>query len=183
MKFLKYTLMIIILNLSLSAKTIGDVTLPDKLSNPPLVLNGAGIRSKFIFDLYVGGLYLQNPTKSAEKIINADEPMAIKLYITSSLISSDKMKNATMEGFEKSTKGDIKPIKEKIDEFIDVFKEDIQEGDQYTFLYIPNEGVKIYKNGKLASTIKGLDFKKALFGIWLCDQPAQESLKEEMLGK
>jgi len=183
-KFIKTILcFLLLLGVSSNAKTIGDVTLPDKLSNPPLVLNGAGVRSKFIFDLYVGGLYLQNPTKDAEEIINADKPMAIKLYITSSLISSDKMKNVTMEGFEKSTKGDMKPLKEKIDKFIDVFKEEIKGGDSYTFLYIPNEGVKIYKNGKLASTIKGLDFKKALFGIWLCDEPAQESLKEEMLGK
>ncbi|HCX90261.1 MAG: hypothetical protein COW04_00540 [Deltaproteobacteria bacterium CG12_big_fil_rev_8_21_14_0_65_43_10] len=28
----------------------------------------------------------------------------------------------------------------------------------------------------------GLPFKKALFGIWLCDNPAQKSLKREMLG-
>ncbi|MEA3471658.1 MAG: chalcone isomerase family protein [Thermodesulfobacteriota bacterium] len=30
---------------------------------------------------------------------------------------------------------------------------------------------------------KGLEFKKALFGIWLGDKPAQRSLKKEMLGR
>ncbi len=38
-----------------------------------------------------------------------------------------------------------------------------------------------YSSSKV--NIKGLEFKKALFGIWLCDKPAQKSLKQEMLGK
>ena len=28
-----------------------------------------------------------------------------------------------------------------------------------------------------------LEFKKALFGIWLSDKPAQKDLKEKMLGQ
>jgi len=48
---------------------------------------------------------------------------------------------------------------------------------------VPGKGVEIYKNGQMISTIQGLEFKKALFGIWLCNKPAQESLKEAMLGK
>ena len=31
--------------------------------------------------------------------------------------------------------------------------------------------------------VKGKDFKKALFGIWLCDKPADKNLKAGMLGK
>jgi hypothetical protein len=31
--------------------------------------------------------------------------------------------------------------------------------------------------------IPGLDFKKALFGIWLCDNPADKDLKLKLLGK
>jgi len=35
---------------------------------------------------------------------------------------------------------------------------------------------------KKHSLINVILFKKALFGIWLCDNPAQKSLKREMLG-
>ncbi|MCF6173080.1 MAG: chalcone isomerase family protein [Campylobacteraceae bacterium] len=160
---------------------ISGTTLPDTLSNG-LLLNGAGVRSKFFFDLYVGGLYLKKKNSDALNIINANEPMAITLHITSSLISSKKMMNATMEGFENSTKGNIKPIKTQIDKFVSVFKEKIKDGDIYKIIYAPNIGVQIYKNSKLSTTIKGLKFKKVLFGIWLCEKPAQESLKKEMLG-
>jgi len=160
---------------------ISDVNIPGTLSNG-LVLNGAGIRSKFFFDLYVGGLYLKKKNSNALEVIETDEPMAITLHITSSLISSKKMMDATIEGFENSTKGNLKPIQKEIDKFVDVFKDEIKNGDIYDFIYRPNTGVQIYKNSKLSTTIKGLEFKKALFGIWLCDKPAQESLKKEMLG-
>ncbi len=175
------SLLLVFFSISLGAK-IGSVDMPDSLQNG-LMLNGAGIRSKFFFDLYVGGLYLKNKSSDALHVINSDEPMAIKLHITSSLITSEKMTNATLEGFENSTHENMEPIKAKIDKFIDVFKEEIKDGDIYDFIYLPKDGVKIYKNSKLITTIKGLKFKKALFGIWLCDKPAQESLKEKMLGK
>ncbi len=164
-----------------SAAKISGVNMPNSLQNG-LILNGAGIRSKFFFDLYVGGLYLKNKTSNALHVINSDEPMAIKLHITSSLITSKKMMDATMEGFENSTKGNIKPLKKQIDEFINVFKKEIKDGDIYDFVYTPQIGVKIFKNSKLITTIKGLEFKKALFGIWFCEKPAQKSLKKEMLG-
>jgi len=50
-------------------------------------------------------------------------------------------------------------------------------------IYIPGEGTKIYKNKALKSTAQGLDFKKVLFGIWLCNKPADKGLKDLMLGK
>ena len=164
-----------------SAAKISGVNMPDTLKNG-LILNGAGIRSKFFFDLYVGGLYLKNKSSNALHVINSDEPMAIKLHITSSLITSKKMMDATMEGFENSTNKNMEPIKNEINQFINVFKKEIKDGDIYDFIYTPQVGVKIFKNSKLIATIKGLEFKKALFGIWFCDKPAQESLKKEMLG-
>ncbi|WP_458700806.1 chalcone isomerase family protein [Sulfurospirillum sp. 1307] len=179
-KFLILSLLLFVSS-NLLARDIGEVNLPDSIEKPALVLNGAGIRSKFIFDLYVAGLYLQKKNNDAKDIINANKPMAIKLHIISSLISSEKMKDATMEGFENSTNNNIAPIKEKIEAFIDVFKEEIKKDDIYTFIYEPSNGVEIFKNSQLKSTIKGLDFKKALFGIWLSDKPAQESLKKNLL--
>ncbi len=53
----------VIFSLTLSANaqlTLNDITLPAKLSyhDQTLILNGGGIRSKFIFKLYTIGLYL-----------------------------------------------------------------------------------------------------------------------------
>ncbi len=148
-----------------------------------LTLNGQGTRDKFFIDLYVGGLYIKEKSSDFQTIIDSDEPMNIRLHIVSSLITSEKMENGTREGFIKSTNGNIEPIKEKIESFLAVFLDKIKENDIYDFLYIPNDGTHIYKNNRHQKTIKGLNFKKSLFGIWIGENPAQNSLKNAMLGR
>ena len=164
---------------------VGGIKVPYtfKSDETTLVINGAGIREKYFIDLYVGALYLKAKGSDAQKILNADEAMAIKLHIISSMITSEKMTEATDEGFKKSTNGNTSPFAAKISQFKAVFKEKINKGDVYDIVYEPARGVMIYKNNKLSSTIAGLDFKKALFGIWLCNQPADSDLKDKMLGK
>jgi len=166
------------------ALEVGGVNLPDtlKAAETDLVLNGAGQRTKFFIKAYVGGLYLKQKSSDAPKILDADEPMAVSLQITSGIISSKMMEEAVREGFENSLKGNITPLKDKIDAFVNIFKAKINKGDLYEFYYVPGKGLEVYKNKALSSVIEGLDFKKALFGIWLGDKPAQKDLKEHMLG-
>jgi hypothetical protein len=171
---------------SVSAKEVSGVKVPEtfKAGTNTLVLNGAGIRTKWFLDIYVGALYLEAKNSDANAIINADQPMAITLHMVSGLVTSSKMKSATEEGFDNSLHGKTQALKPEIDQFISVFEEKINEGDQYDLIYLPGKGVEAIKNGKLVKTIGGgLSFKKALFGIWLSDEPAEESLKESMLGK
>jgi len=184
-KLIIVVLAILVLNVPAMAVEIEDIIMPDVMESNEikLNLNGVGVRSKFFMDLYVGGLYLEKKEQDPQKIIDADEPMAIRLHIISSLISSEKMENATREGFENATNKNIAPIQEQIEQFIAVFKIKIEKMDTYHFIHIPGKGMEIYKNDKLKTLIEGLEFKKALFGIWLCDKPAQKSLKKKMLGK
>jgi hypothetical protein len=62
-------------------------------------------------------------------------------------------------------------------------KDKINKKDIFIIVYVPNAGVSVYKNGSKKGTIEGLDFKKALFGIWLGNNPADDDLKAGMLGK
>jgi hypothetical protein len=167
------------------ALEVGGIDVPETYSamGTDLKLNGAGTRSKWFMDLYVGGLYVPSTINDGQAIINADEPQAITLHIISGMITSDKMKSATMEGFENSTGGDLAAIQGEVDAFLDVFSEEIVDGDVFDLVYLPGEGTRVLKNGEPRSTIEGLEFKKALFGIWLSDEPAQEDLKEKMLGQ
>lgn len=148
-----------------------------------LNFNGAGLREKFFLDLYVGTLYLTNTTKDANKIIDANESMAITLDIVSGLITSEKMIDAINEGFEKSMDGNTASLATEIQEFKNAFKEEIVEGDHFVIAYTKgDETVEIHKNGKKVKRIKGKVFKKALFGIWLGNEPADSDLKDGMLG-
>ncbi len=163
---------------------VGDATLPNTITigGSDLVLNGAGMREKVVFDLYAGGLYLQSKSTDAATIINADETMAIKLDIVSGLISSKKMIKAVNDGFKKSMNGDTSSMTDKIETFKGFFSDKIVKTNVFDIAYVKGKGSVVYKNGEEVGVIEGLEFKKALFGIWLGNKPADDDLKEAMLG-
>ncbi|MFV8225973.1 chalcone isomerase family protein, partial [Christiangramia aquimixticola] len=165
--------------------SVAGVTLPNSetYQGQTLQLNGAGVREKLWIDLYAGGLYLTNKSSNAASIVAANEPMSIKLHIVSKLITSDKMIEAVNDGFENSTKGNTKPLADKIEKFKSFFSQEIKKNEIFDIVYLPQSGVTVYKNDKEVGTIEGLEFKKALFGIWLSNRPADDDLKEAMLGK
>ena len=176
---------ILLMSFSLGDKKIGGINMPEtlKAGETTLELNGAGVRSKYFIKLYVGGLYLQTKTKDAKKVLDSDEPMAIRLHIISSMITSEKMEESTREGFENSMDGNTDALKGEIEMFIEIFKKEIKDGDTFNMVYVPGKGLEVYKNDKLETTIDNPAFKKALFGIWLGEDPAQSSLKEDMMGE
>ncbi|WP_089666842.1 chalcone isomerase family protein [Gramella sp. MAR_2010_147] len=186
MKTLVFTIVAFMSIGFVSAQTeVGGVNLPntETYQSHTLNLNGAGVREKLWIDLYAGGLYLSKKSSNASEIISANQPMSIKLHIVSKLITSEKMMDAVNEGFENSTNGNTKPLSSKIKKFQDFFMEDIKKNDVFDIVFIPDTGVSVYKNDKELGTIDGMDFKKALFGIWLSNKPADDDLKEAMLGK
>lgn len=175
----------LLLSSTLQAAEVAGVQVPDTLKaadNQALVLNGAGVREKWMMDLYVGALYLKEKEQDAMKIITSDDAMAIRLEMVSNMVTSERMVSATVEGLENATNGNTAPLQDRIDNFLATFKEPIRKGDIFELVYVPGEGVKIFKNAEYKNTIPGEDFKQALFGIWLSDKPAQKSLKQGMLG-
>jgi hypothetical protein len=147
------------------------------------VLNGGGTRVKLFMDMYVAGLYVPTKSNSGDAIAKANEAGAVRLHIVSSLVTTDRMKEAIIEGFKKSTGGKTAPLQARIDKFVQVFSlEPIVKGNEFDVTYSPEEGTKAYKGGKLLQTIEGADFKTALWGIWLGNDPVDKNLKEGMLG-
>lgn len=167
------------------AKMINDVEIADSINiaDQNLLLNGAGIRSKFFLNIYIGALYLTEKSSDEDNIIDADMPMTIRLYITSSLIDGEKMSEATLDGFVKSTGGDLGPIQKEVELLIGAFRDIVADGDVFDLQYVPGKGVSVIRNGEEKVVVPGLEFKKALYGIWLSDDPVQDDLKDGMLGE
>jgi len=168
---------------AMAASDIAGVSVPDNISlqGSEMVFNGAGVRSKFFMDLYVGSLFTSKVTTNAAEVIASDGSVAIRLNITSDMITSEKMAEAVHDGFDLATDGNISPIQDSVDTFISAFAEPIKDGDQFTFLSVPNKGVVSFKNGKELSVTQGEDFRKAVLSIWLGKNPTDKSLKEKML--
>ena len=144
--------------------------------------NGQGTRIIFFMKVYEGSLYLETKNSNAEEIVNLDAPMAIRIDVISSIVTADAMKRALSEGLEKSTGNNTDPIRNEMEQLSSVFNTDVSTGDFYEFIYLPKTGINVLKNSELEELIKGMDFKKAFFGIFLSDNPIQKNLKKAMLG-
>ncbi len=154
-----------------------------KAEGAMLTLNGSGARTKYLMQMYVAGLYLAEPSRDAAAIIAANNPMAIRLEITSGLVSQEKLVESLNEGFENATAGNSAPLRREIEAFRKCFADEINKGDVFDLVYQPSRGVAVLKNGKPQGAVRGLAFKQALFGIWLSNKPADEDLKLALLSK
>lgn len=165
------------------AAPLAAAELPERLQagKHRLVLNGAGARTKTLLQLYTAGLYLTEPESNPAAILAADEAMAIRIQITSGFVSQDNLLASLIEGFEKSTGGQLAPLQAQIAEFRQCFQEPITKGDTIDLVYAPEHGVIVNRNGKLKGVVRGVEFKRALFGIWLSDAPADTKLKQALL--
>lgn len=162
------------------------VSVPRTLTfeNKTVQLNGLGIRSKLWTDVYVQALYLTDLSPDAQAILDSDTEMAIRLEITSSMVSSGTLTRKMNAGFENSLGADLEKFQSRIDLFKTFLTEKVIQKDVYIFFYNTTDtSVWVYKNDILKGKVPGLDFKKAFFGIWLSDKPADENLKNDLLGK
>lgn len=161
---------------------VGTVTFDDDVTlyGQKAVYNGGAIRKKYFFKLYSIGLYLPAKTNNAQKAIDEDGFCAVRLIITSSMVTREKFIETVTEGFATSSEG--KASKAEIDQLMSYFSEEFKEGDNILLAYKPDSGIEVWKNRKHLGSVKGLEFKKALFGIWLGKTPADADVKKGMLG-
>jgi hypothetical protein len=199
-RFLVVLVALLLSSTCVSALEVGGVVLPDTMKggDANLLLNGAGIRRKFGLKVYVVGLYLKAKKSSSSAVLNADEPMGLQCKFRMS-IPPRKIDEVFYESFGESMKlpksgaftaqstyGSI--TKEVVTFMGYIAKRDVTKTDTWIFTYIPGKGTEIKINDgtkdNLLGVIKGEEFKKALFGIWVAEHaPVGSSLRDELLGK
>jgi hypothetical protein len=169
------------------ALEVAGVQLADKVQvgNETLQLNGAGLRTKWFFKVYVCALYLPQKQASAEAIIADDAKIhRIALHMLRGL-GSKRLYSAFNEAIEANqTPAELAAISGQLKQMAQIFDavNEVKEGDVITLDYVPSVGTLISVNGVARGTIPGADFNRALLRIWLGSKPAQEDLKKEMLG-
>ncbi|MTH17394.1 chalcone isomerase family protein [Flavobacterium sp. LC2016-01] len=164
---------------------VNGVTVPRKIEvqNKTMQLNGAGGRSKMWLEVYVQALYLSQLSQDPKFIIDSDTEMAVRIEITSSMVSSNKLTKAMNTGFEKSAGSNLEALRPRIEQFKTLLSDAITEKDVFVLFYNPlDQTVSVIKNDVPKGKITGFDFKQALFGIWLSDKPVDETLKKHLLG-
>lgn len=166
------------------AVEVGGVNLADKMSvgGQELVLNGAGIRTRAFFKVYVGSLYLPAKAPTLAAVLEKG-PRRIQLNILRNL-TADQLVDALTDGIkENSSPAELAAIRPQVDEMVATMKafNEVKEKDVVTLDFIDG-ATKIGLNGAAKSSIAGDAFNKALTRIWLGDNPVQADLKKAMLG-
>lgn len=132
-----------------------------KFQTKTIQLNGFGIRSKMMMEVYVQALYLTILSQEPKEIIESDTEMAIRIQITSSMVSSGKLTKNLYKGLERSTAGNLEPFNSQIETLKTLLSDKIVEKDVFNLIYNPKDtSIWLYKNDELKGKIPGFDFKK-----------------------
>jgi long-chain acyl-CoA synthetase len=176
----------LLLGWNVNAKEVAGVKLPDtaQLGGSSLVLNGAGVRTKLIFDVYVAALYLTQKQTSGSVVLTDANPQRIALHMLREL-GSAKLLDAFNEAIEANhTPAELGALAAPLKQMADIFHQvkEVKEGDVITLDYVEANGTQISINGTPRGTILGEAFHRALLKIWLGNKPVQDDLKKSLLG-
>jgi hypothetical protein len=176
-------LLALLLAVPAGAGTLAGVTLPDKAdaNGKSLVLNGMGLRKRFVIKVYVGGLYLPQKEKSAAKVLGSDVPRRMVLSFIYD-VSKDQMCDAWAEGLEDNTPNASAEV-EKNFKTLCSWMNGVGEGQQLILTYIPGEGTHVEVGGKAKGTLPGKPTSDAILSTWIGQDPAPgEDFKKAVLG-
>ncbi len=168
---------------NVNAAELAGVTLPDtqQVAGKTLVLNGMGIRTKYMVKVYVGGLYLEQKSSDANAIVNSDTPKQIVMKFLHGA-SKSQMTDAFDEGFNSNSPDAVKALKAQIDQFLGGV-DAVKSGDEMVVTYVPGTGSSLAINGQNKVTVAGPGFATVLFSVWLGPKPPNADLKKGMLGQ
>lgn len=166
-----------------SADQCADVRMPNRVSvaGTPLVLNGMGVREATVFNVnvYVAGLYLENRSRDAHRIIDAEQKKRLVLQLVRD-VSRDEMVEALTDGFRRNA-SDYGALRARVQRFARWMPE-LEEGDTLTFTYVPGQGLSVNVKGRNRGTIEGDDFARAFFAIFVGDRPPNAGLRRGLIG-
>ncbi|MCC7041767.1 MAG: chalcone isomerase family protein [Burkholderiales bacterium] len=166
------------------AAEVGGVNLPDKASvgGSELVLNGAGVRTRVIFKVYVGSLYLPAKATTAAAVL-AKGPRRIQMNLLRDL-TADQLVGALVDGLkDNNTPAELSAVQAQADQLVSIMKTfgEVKEKDVVTLDFV-DDATRITLNGTAKGSIPGAAFNRALTKVWIGDKPAQADLKTAMLG-
>ena len=168
---------------SLDAGTLNGVTLPDtaQAGSTNFVLNGMGLRTKYMVKVYVAGLYVAQKSSDPAAILKADAPKRIVMHFVRD-VSKSQLTDGFTESFSGNTPDAAKTLKVDIDRFFSAL-DSVKAGEELIFTYVPGTGTSFAAAGNDRLTIATPAFAEMLFSVWLGPKPPNASLKKGLLGQ
>lgn len=146
-----------------------------------LQLNGAGLRTRAIFKVYVAGLYVPQKSADASALLAQKGPRRISITMLRS-VDADSFSGALNDGLRANhTEAQVAALKPQIDTLNANLKAvgEAKKGDVIHFEYLPESGTRVTVNGQArGAAIPGEDFFAAVMRVWIGDKPVDGDLKK-----
>ena len=170
--------------LPLQAAEVAGVKFDERvrIADTELALSGAGLRQRFIFDVYAMGLYVRD-AKADPVMQPGAKRIAIHMLRD---VDAGTFTQALVDGMRPNhDAATMKALEPRIGELSAMMAslKEAKKGMAITLDWLPAAGTQMTVNGKAAGApIAGEDFYRALLRIWLGDKPVQDDLKRALLG-
>ena len=180
-------LILLFLALPALAAEVAGVGVDDRtrVESSDLVLNGAGLRTKYFLNIYVAGLYLTEKKATPADVLALPGAKRVSMHLMRDL-SAKQLTDALELGIRANTStAELESLQGRVAELTAIMNalQSAKRGDLIALDWVPGTGTRIVLNGEpRGKVIAGEDFYRALLRIWLGDDPAQESLKKALLG-
>ena len=172
-----------------SAAEINGITVAEHVRlgsiGPSLVLNGAGVRVRLVFKVYVAALYLPAKSSNGEEILRNDQGKRLLLHMLRNLTSKELSTSMTEALEETLTPKERSPLASRMQQFNAIFASlrEVKRGMQIAIDYVPKSGTTLLINGHEKGRIPGADFSQALLRVWIGAYPKDPELRMALLGK
>lgn len=156
-----------------------------QVGSAALVLNGAGLRVRVFFKVYVAALYVPQKTQSATAVLATAVPRRLTITLLRNVDAATFAKALTDGLRDNHTEAQLAAMKVKTDALVTNLKiaGEAKKGDVIHLEYTPDLGTRVIINGQPSGNpIAGADFYAAVLRIWLGDKPADADLKKGLLG-
>jgi hypothetical protein len=169
---------------SVRAFDVAGVNVAEKatVGGQSLVLNGAGLRTKVVFKVYIASLY--TPAKATTTAAVLGGARRVELRMMRSL-TADTLVEALDEGLKaNSSDAELTAAKAGLDALRTQMKAlgELKEGTTIDLDFVSGT-TTILLNGAKRGEVAGDAVNVALMKVWLGNKPVQDDLKEHLLGR
>lgn len=108
--------------------------------------------------------------------------MTMQMYMLYRQVPATKIARGWDDGFRANLDTTtFTALQQRLQDFNALFP-DLRAGDIVHMDYVPGRGTQLSVNGRELGRIEGEDFFTALLQVWVGDRPADEGLKQGLLG-
>jgi hypothetical protein len=177
---------LLLFSLSAGAVEVAGVKLADKaqVDSRELALNGAGLRMRLFFKVYVIGLYLPEKSRDAAAVLAAPGPKRVTIHMLRD-VGADTFSEALVEGLKANhSEADYRALEPRVKQ-LEAIMARVKEAKKGMDIALDWTGAatRVSIRGQpTGEPIAGEDFYRALLRIWLGEHPVQDDIKTDLLG-